>query len=145
MVRSEIAGLTACYLPEFYEAEQYITERLARMARTRIEPPRTLEKTLSGVQKKNAIQYAQSQLQALRDAASYQLLLVTGGPGTGKTVSYTHLDVYKRQAIILEPRRRGRNAHICHPFCFYRYTPSGGPLRNALRNSGSHTPPECRV
>ena len=48
-------------------------------------------------------------------------------------------------AIILEPRRRGRNAHICHPFCFYRYTPSGGPLRNALRNSGSHTPPEYRV
>ena len=67
MVRSEIAGLTACYLPEFYEAEQYITERLARMARTRIEPPRTLEKTLSSVQKKNAIQYAQSQLQAIRD------------------------------------------------------------------------------
>ena len=89
MMCSELAGLTACYLPEFYEAEQYITERLARMARTRIEPPRTLEKTLSSVQKKNAIQYAQSQLQAIRDAASYQLLLVTGGPGTGKTTVMT--------------------------------------------------------
>ena len=141
MVRSEIAGLTACYLPEFYEAEQYITERLARMARTRIEPPRTLEKTLSGVQKKNAIQYAQSQLQAIRDAASYQLLLVTGGPGTGKTTVMTGIldlfDALEIKTQLAAPTGRaakrlsevtGRDATTIHRLLEAQFDPETGAM-----------------
>lgn len=84
MVRSEVAGLTACYLPEFYEAECEVTERLVRMADLRIQPPSKLETMLRSIEEKRAIDYAASQMQAIRDAASCQLLLVTGGPGTGK-------------------------------------------------------------
>ena len=89
MIRSSVAGLTACYLPEFYEAEQYIAARLLKMADMRIEPPSRLEQMLRDIQARRAINYAESQLQAIRDAATHQLLLVTGGPGTGKTTVMT--------------------------------------------------------
>ena len=89
MIRSSVAGLTACYLPEFYEAEQYIAARLLKMADMRIEPPSRLEQMLRDIQARRAIDYAESQLQAIRDAATHQLLLVTGGPGTGKTTVMT--------------------------------------------------------
>ena len=89
MIRSSVAGLTACYLPEFYEAEQYIAARLLKMADMRIEPPSRLEQMLRDIQARRAIDYAESQLQAIRDAATQQLLLVTGGPGTGKTTVMT--------------------------------------------------------
>ena len=89
MIRSSVAGLTACYLPEFYEAEQYIAARLLKMADMRIEPPSRPEQMLRDIQARRAIDYAESQLQAIRDAATHQLLLVTGGPGTGKTTVMT--------------------------------------------------------
>ena len=100
MVRSEVAGLTACYLPEFYEAECEVTERLVRMADLRIQPPSKLEAMLRSIEAKRAIDYAASQMQAIRDAASCQLLLVTGGPGTGKTTVMTGiLDLFDAMGL----------------------------------------------
>ena len=109
MDEDTVAGLRACYLPEFYEAEQYVAARVAQMARVRIEPPRRLAQILAGVEEKHKIAYAQQQKQAIADAAECRLLLVTGGPGTGKTTVMTGIldlfdamglktqDVYKRQ------------------------------------------------
>ena len=48
--------------------------------------------------------------------------------GTGGTVSYTHLDVYKRQAEDVEKSRRaGMNAHISKPV-------SAGELYKQMKN-----------
>ncbi len=85
MVTDTIAGLKACYLPEFYEAESYVTGRLLKMAEKTVSAPKDLEKLLEGIEAEQQITYAALQREAIRMAASSQLLIVTGGPGTGKT------------------------------------------------------------
>ena len=80
-----IAGLQACYLPEFYEAETYITARLLQMAEKELPAPKNLDALVSQIEAEQGISYARLQREAIRKAATQQLLIVTGGPGTGKT------------------------------------------------------------
>ena len=141
MVRSEVAGLTACYLPEFYEAECEVTERLVRMADLRIQPPSKLETMLRSIEEKRAIDYAASQMQAIRDAASCQLLLVTGGPGTGKTTVMTGiLDLFDAMGLrtqLAAPTGRaakrlsevtGREATTIHRLLEAQFDPDSGAM-----------------
>ena len=141
MVRSEVAGLTACYLPEFYEAECEVTERLVRMADLRIQPPSKLEAILRSIEEKRAIDYAASQMQAIRDAASCQLLLVTGGPGTGKTTVMTGiLDLFDAMGLktqLAAPTGRaakrlsevtGREATTIHRLLEAQFDPDSGAM-----------------
>ena len=87
MTVDEIAGLSACYLPEFYEAETYVTARILEMAQGTMKPPADLESLVDRVEREQGIEYAAQQREALRAAARTQLLIVTGGPGTGKTTT----------------------------------------------------------
>jgi len=83
--REEIAGQDAVYLPQLYEAEQFIASRIAEMSREELLPPEGLDKLLRRIQRQEGIQYAPQQLQAVETAAKRQVMLLTGGPGTGKT------------------------------------------------------------
>lgn len=85
LVVDAIAGLQACYLPEFYEAETYITARLLQMAKKELPAPKNLDALVSQIEAEQGISYARLQREAIRKAATQQLLIVTGGPGTGKT------------------------------------------------------------
>ena len=83
--REEIAGQDAVYLPQLYEAEQFIAQRMLEMSREELLPPEGLDKLLRRIQKQEGIQYAPQQLEAVKMAAQRQVMLLTGGPGTGKT------------------------------------------------------------
>lgn len=83
----EIKKLGVCYLPQFYEAEQYLTERLLYMAERRFNAAENIEKQITKIEKKLGITYALQQREAICAAAQYGLLIVTGGPGTGKTTT----------------------------------------------------------
>ena len=85
MMCSELAGLTACYLPELYEAETYVCRRILSMAEAELPEPKRLDALLETIEDRQEIDYAPEQLAAIRAAAAQQLLIVTGGPGTGKT------------------------------------------------------------
>ena len=85
MVRSQLAGNTVAYLPELYQGEVYCTQRLLEMADRRFPEPRGLDKMLRKAEAEGGIEYSQCQRQAIRSAAASSLLLITGGPGTGKT------------------------------------------------------------
>ncbi len=87
VVKEEIAGVTACYPAGLYGAECYVAMRLGEMCRTEIEPPRGLGKLIDAIQREQGITYAQQQRTAVELAASRQVMLLTGGPGTGKTTS----------------------------------------------------------
>ena len=84
LVTDTVAGLEACYVPELYEAEVYISQRICRMAGNMPKPHRDLERFLTEVQAEAEIDYADKQLEAIRAAAEHQVMIVTGGPGTGK-------------------------------------------------------------
>ena len=85
MELSQIAGLTACYLPELYEAETYVCRRILSMADGEYPEPGRIDDLVAEIENRQGIDYAPEQRSAIRAAASRQLLIVTGGPGTGKT------------------------------------------------------------
>lgn len=87
VVSEQIAGQDACYLMELYAAEVYVSFRLEEMCETEIQPPNNLDKILKDIQREQNIMYARQQEEAVRLAASRQVMLLTGGPGTGKTTS----------------------------------------------------------
>ena len=82
-----VAGLTAVYLPEYYEAETYITQRVLQMASAKAAPLHGVERELDRIERQEGIAYAALQREAICAAAEGQLLILTGGPGTGKTTT----------------------------------------------------------
>lgn len=87
VIQEQVAGQEACYLLELYAAEVYVAFRLEEMSSAELKPPGNLEQLLKNIQKEQGITYAPQQEQAVRLAASRQVILLTGGPGTGKTTS----------------------------------------------------------
>ena len=85
LIRDKLAGITVCYLPELYEAETYCSERLLQFAGHDFPAPKNLKSLLANVASESGIQYSAEQEEAIRQAATSGLLLITGGPGTGKT------------------------------------------------------------
>ena len=85
LVRDCLAGITVIYLPQLYEAETDCSETLLAFAKNRFPVPRGLDRMIRNVAKESGIQYSAEQEQAIREAAASGLLIITGGPGTGKT------------------------------------------------------------
>ena len=85
LVRRILAGITVIYLPALHEAEVYCTQRLLAFAASAFPEPRGLDRMIRNVAKDSGITYSEEQTRAIREAATTGVLLVTGGPGTGKT------------------------------------------------------------
>jgi len=85
LIRSTLAGITVIYLPHLFAAEEYISARLLRAAMTDFPAPRKLDSLMKSVAKESGVAYSQQQELAIRQAATAGILLITGGPGTGKT------------------------------------------------------------
>lgn len=77
------------YLPEYYSAEKYITDRIGLLNRCmRYENIKINKKALiKEAEKLSGFQYAEKQKLAIHFALSHNMLLLTGGPGTGKTTT----------------------------------------------------------
>lgn len=80
-----VAGQQAVYLPALYEAESFVAQRIREMSANELAPPQGLEELMDRLQHRQRITYAPQQRQAVALAASRQVMLLTGGPGTGKT------------------------------------------------------------
>ena len=87
LVYEEIAGCRACYLPEIYEAETDAAEHLAKMCRRRFNEDADIPTLIKRIERQQGIEYAPLQRQTLELALKNQLVVITGGPGTGKTTS----------------------------------------------------------
>ena len=85
LVRSTLAGITVDYLPRLYEAEVNCSRRLLEFAKGSFPPPKGLERMIQNVAEESGVEYSEEQTRAIREAATSGLLLITGGPGTGKT------------------------------------------------------------
>lgn len=85
LISCTLAGIHVIYLPQLHEAETYCTMRLLQFADFHFPAPPRLEQLLQNAEDESGIQYSQQQKQAIRQAVETGVLLVTGGPGTGKT------------------------------------------------------------
>lgn len=73
------------YLPEYYKAEKYISERIGSIYPTNKKV--NCKKIIEYEEKKNNIQYENLQKKAMELALTEKAMILTGGPGTGKTTT----------------------------------------------------------
>ena len=85
LVRCTLAGITVVYRSDLYEAEQYCTRSLLEHEAFPMPAARNIQKMLSVAARESGVEYSRQQLDAIQSAADTGLLLITGGPGTGKT------------------------------------------------------------
>lgn len=70
-----------------HECECYVAHRLREMCGTEFLPPKGLDVLIDQIGREQEIVYAPKQREAVRLAARRQVMLLTGGPGMGKTTS----------------------------------------------------------
>ena len=87
VIQEPVAGEEAVYLQALCEAEQYVAWRLTEMSRGELTAPHGLDELIDRIQDGQGIVYAPQQREAVALAATSQVMLLTGGPGTGKTTS----------------------------------------------------------
>jgi len=87
VICSSVAGCEGCYLSGLYEAETYTAERLLRMAGAKTKVPPELDGIVERVEAEQNIRYAPMQRKTLEIAAGNRVMVMTGGPGTGKTTT----------------------------------------------------------
>ena len=87
LIRQTLAQIEVCYLPQLHRAETYCAERLLSLAGQDCSAPKGLKKLLKNTEESGHISYSDEQAEAICSAAASGLLLITGGPGTGKTTA----------------------------------------------------------
>jgi exodeoxyribonuclease V alpha subunit len=86
VVADALDGKRCIFLAGLYRAEQEIAERLRTLAAGATPWPRIdADKAIPWVEGKTGLVLADSQKQAVRVALSSKVLVITGGPGVGKT------------------------------------------------------------
>ena len=75
----------AIYLPPFYYAETGSANKLGRLIATPASRELPEDIPLAEIEKLSGIRYDAVQIEAIRQAAAAKVMVLTGGPGTGKT------------------------------------------------------------
>ena len=73
------------YLEEIWKAENNIADRLYEMANKEVKNYKNLDDLLTELEKVNGMNYNDEQKKAIKKAINNNILIITGGPGTGKT------------------------------------------------------------
>ena len=98
--RDEIDGSEFVFIPSLYRSETFSAARLSMMLKFPPEKITGVELALERFEKKQGISYAALQRKAIIEALSGGLLILTGGPGTGKTTTLNAIiELYKQSGI----------------------------------------------
>ena len=84
------------YLKKMYDAENNIAKRLVYLNNKKDNNYKNLDQILEKTSQKHNILYNEEQLSAIKNAFIKNFLIITGGPGTGKTtIIKSIVDVYQ--------------------------------------------------
>lgn len=107
LINESIDGNDFLFLPKQHNGEAYIAERMKLMQKYPPAPISGVEKEIEAFEKKQGINYAESQRDAIRAALEKGILILTGGPGTGKTTTLN--------AIIQMLKEKGESVLLAAP------------------------------
>ena len=87
VICQRIANVEACYLRRLWEAESSACVRLCALLSADADRSGEAKRVIDDIQRRQGITYAPQQRQAVELAARVGVLILTGGPGTGKTTT----------------------------------------------------------
>jgi len=92
------AGGTALYLPFFYQAQEQVVRAIHRLSSFPCRPPDfELDKAIAATEQDLGLTFSPLQRQAIRESFERKILVITGGPGTGKTTIIRAIaDVFRK-------------------------------------------------
>lgn len=154
LTAKELNGREFVFLTSAYRDEKTIADRMKILLR--FPPPQceTLDKDIEKQEMQDGITYAETQREAIKTAVSRGVLILTGGPGTGKTTTLNGiLKLFEQQGLdiaLAAPTGRaakrmteltGREAKTIHRLLEVEWDEHDRPVfKRNLRN-----PLECEV
>lgn len=146
-----LEGEDAIYLPPFYYSEAGTAQRIHAILEGCLQPlPKDIPPIIRTLQKERGIEYEEVQQEAISAAASSKFMVLTGGPGTGKTtITLAIIRIFQkmnRKVLLAAPTGRaakrlsetaGAEARTIHRLLEYK--PDKGYQKNA------ENPLECDV
>ena len=87
VICEQVANVQACYLRRLWEAEVSACARLNNLLLAEADESRQAKRAIAEIEEEQGITYAPQQRQAVELAAREGVLILTGGPGTGKTTT----------------------------------------------------------
>ena len=82
-----LSGGDFVFLSDCYYNEKYISERIRLLGQLDFEPPEQIDRLIDDFQTEAGITYAPYQREAIAAALGSGAVIITGGPGTGKTTT----------------------------------------------------------
>ena len=107
LIRYETANREYIFETDMFRTESYIAARLKMMLRFPAAVIPDIDEHIKAIEDYNGIKYAELQKEAITQALSRGLLVLTGGPGTGKTTTLN--------AIIRILKNKGQTVMLCAP------------------------------
>ena len=100
IIQHTINGMEFLFLPSLFQSESYASQKLKIMLEFPPESITGVENALDSFEKRKNIKYADLQRKAIIEALSGGILLLTGGPGTGKTTAINAIiELYRQSGI----------------------------------------------
>lgn len=141
VVAEEAESDVAVYLPFFYDAQKDVARNIQQLAKVPfITPSFDVSKALADVEESLGMQFSDAQKAAIRESFQKKILVITGGPGTGKTtIIKAVVDIFQkwgREVLLSAPTGRaakrlaeatGKPAKTLHRTL--EFTPKKGTFR----------------
>jgi len=109
LIKEDINGEEAIFLAAFYRAEVGVVQHLKRLLKDKTKWARDIdvEKAIPWVETKTTLTLSSTQKEALRLALQHKVVIITGGPGVGKTTLIN--------SILKIAQIKTRNILLCAP------------------------------
>lgn len=147
VVEKKVDGREVLYLTPFYTAEMNAAMKLAELAEYSDPQAGSIDSQLAEEEKKHGITLADQQKEAIREAMHNGVLIITGGPGTGKTtiinIILDILEEGREEYLLAAPTGRaakrmseatGRSAQTVHRMLEIEFQPGEDTNQTFSRN-----------
>jgi exodeoxyribonuclease V alpha subunit len=146
IIKKETSSGCHLYRPFFYQAEEEAARKLVSLASQDCPVPDfDLERKIEEIEKKSGLVFSPLQKKAIKASLQKKILIITGGPGTGKTTIIRAIvdifDSWPKKVLLAAPTGRaakrlaeatGREAKTIHRLL--EYQPKGGQFKRGPRH-----------
>ena len=111
IVAEKVEDRTAVYLPYLFEAQEGVAGAILKISSMPSpNPPSGMDKTIAEVERELRLEFSSTQKEAIKACFNKKMLVITGGPGTGKTTIIRAVvaifDSFGQQVVLAAPTGR---------------------------------------